>query len=1188
MSFLSEYLERRRQALAEEEQQKLLEESSPEELLESLNANIEHNTDLIGDRHRVEDRQHTKVLDSLDSVSDSIYDFIEDDEKVNARVLWLEESELKESSLTNKTLREISATLRELSDTNKKIEKYLRPDLNPTDDTYAKKKAAEDVVKESKKETGRGSGGGLLDSLLGLLGLGGLFGNKPKPGTGTPTGTPTAPKPRGRLGRVFDSTKRVLGDAATKVKEVTVARAPAVRATTLKVFDAVKDTVSSTTKAVVNTADRLAPKATEAVRKTTKSAVESVKQVPRIAHKAIEYTKPAVEKSGKVLSRIKDATSAAYANVAPRVTSGIKTAVDATKPVVSNVRNVFTSAAESTKSTITNIVNKVRTPVETSAVKYTPTGRLVQGLAKPTTIGALPNATPSVSSRALTVLSKVATPLAIGLSAKEAYDTEQNADLTRDQKNVKHGGTVGGLAGGLTGATYGALAGSAVMPVLGTAVGGVLGGIGGYFGGGKLGEYAVEGLNASKDAIGAAVALAISPFSEDARNALKRNLLPSLDEFGNKVSTAGAAITTGAAATTVALGQSTDALSANVEKSTAALDNATSTSTKALTTSVGVAATSISTSADTIDKSTKTLQEKLSDFLSDTVKDLKDRFKDAKDIAGSTMLGAQQIVRTTLANTGQVARETVRQAKTGYERSGVTGAVSGAVGGFKEGSRRVALENQQVLSTAKGLAVGRYNEAERAAIYSAQKAGEKFRGGKGLTEETKAMITRIATEKGIDPQHLITIAQMESGGNSNAVSSTGAAGLFQFTGGTAKDMGLQNRFDPEQNTRAAADLYLRNKQALEARGEKATLDNVYLAHQQGAGGAVKLLKASRGQATLDATTRKNMGHNVGANAGGATDAERAAKFMEANKRALASASSTATRVTVDNSTYIKPSLIASTDSRRIALASDYAGSLPNTGTVSMTAQKQDKPRTTQTAVKPKVETTQTAVKPDTSTDTKARIRVASTPPQNTFNNIEPKLPSVTAQTRAYGDETKVRKIDTDRLIASSTTNSTIYNHLLQDPEINRLAMQADIQTLAKHPKVQQASRIQPTAPRLAAVKPKTTEVVTPIRQKTYETLETPKVTTISAKPLVASSVPIDVGSPSVHARMSPLAKVSSVAPEEVKPVRISNVQDITAKQSKTVPDSTVTGAFKTEVPSIDSIPLQVNDMGLILLNVGHI
>jgi hypothetical protein len=43
--------------------------------------------------------------------------------------------------------------------------------------------------------------------------------------------------------------------------------------------------------------------------------------------------------------------------------------------------------------------------------------------------------------------------------------------------------------------------------------------------------------------------------------------------------------------------------------------------------------------------------------------------------------------------------------------------------------------------------------------------------------------------------------QMESGGNPNAVSSTGAAGLFQLTKGTAKGYGLEevDRYDPDKN-----------------------------------------------------------------------------------------------------------------------------------------------------------------------------------------------------------------------------------------------------------------------------------------------------------------------------------------------------------------------------------------------------
>ena len=99
---------------------------------------------------------------------------------------------------------------------------------------------------------------------------------------------------------------------------------------------------------------------------------------------------------------------------------------------------------------------------------------------------------------------------------------------------------------------------------------------------------------------------------------------------------------------------------------------------------------------------------------------------------------------------------------------------------------------------------------------------------------------------GFDPQaYLARTRQIESGGNNNAVSSTGAAGPFQFTRGTAARYGLspQDRFNFEKSQAAALRLAMDNASQLQrVLGRQPTSAEVYLAHQQGAGGATALLK----------------------------------------------------------------------------------------------------------------------------------------------------------------------------------------------------------------------------------------------------------------------------------------------------------------------------------------------------------
>jgi hypothetical protein len=91
--------------------------------------------------------------------------------------------------------------------------------------------------------------------------------------------------------------------------------------------------------------------------------------------------------------------------------------------------------------------------------------------------------------------------------------------------------------------------------------------------------------------------------------------------------------------------------------------------------------------------------------------------------------------------------------------------------------------------------------------------------------------------------YLSRTATLESHGNPNDVSDTGAAGVFQFTKGTAKEMGVQNRFDPYQSADGAARYAVQNQTALtQSLGRAPTGGELYLAHQQGAAGAAALLK----------------------------------------------------------------------------------------------------------------------------------------------------------------------------------------------------------------------------------------------------------------------------------------------------------------------------------------------------------
>ena len=104
------------------------------------------------------------------------------------------------------------------------------------------------------------------------------------------------------------------------------------------------------------------------------------------------------------------------------------------------------------------------------------------------------------------------------------------------------------------------------------------------------------------------------------------------------------------------------------------------------------------------------------------------------------------------------------------------------------------------------------------------------------------IIAGAAQRYGIDPGALSRMAQIESAMNPNAVSPTGAKGLFQFIRSTARNYQLANPFDPAQSADAAARLYRDNAASLfKTLGRAPTAGEVYLAHQQGSAGAGKLL-----------------------------------------------------------------------------------------------------------------------------------------------------------------------------------------------------------------------------------------------------------------------------------------------------------------------------------------------------------
>lgn len=102
---------------------------------------------------------------------------------------------------------------------------------------------------------------------------------------------------------------------------------------------------------------------------------------------------------------------------------------------------------------------------------------------------------------------------------------------------------------------------------------------------------------------------------------------------------------------------------------------------------------------------------------------------------------------------------------------------------------------------------------------------------------------QIETDAGLPSGFLERTAQIESSGNPAAKNpSSSAGGLFQQIDSNAKQYGVTNRFDPMQSTNGAVRFAQDNQKTLrKTLGRDPTAAELYLAHQQGGGGASALL-----------------------------------------------------------------------------------------------------------------------------------------------------------------------------------------------------------------------------------------------------------------------------------------------------------------------------------------------------------
>ncbi len=130
-------------------------------------------------------------------------------------------------------------------------------------------------------------------------------------------------------------------------------------------------------------------------------------------------------------------------------------------------------------------------------------------------------------------------------------------------------------------------------------------------------------------------------------------------------------------------------------------------------------------------------------------------------------------------------------------------------------------------------------------------------------QKVRRTIAKVTTDP-FYQEYLLFVARAESQYGLRQVSFTGAKGIWQFTGKTARIYKLDNPFHPIKAAKAAKALAKDNRRGLISKGIEPTVENTYYTHMIGLSGLVIVRKASTGS-VLTAREKRKFNHVLGSN-----------------------------------------------------------------------------------------------------------------------------------------------------------------------------------------------------------------------------------------------------------------------------------------------------------------------------------